>query len=929
MGQIRIDVDGFSLKSTYKCYKQVYVYRLRGETEPAFTREWPTWSSPTTAKSTIRFDYAIPAGATVTGAKLYATLGSPLNGADMSTINGERVGTADSVVVDVALTDGASCVEVPVAFRCKRVEHFLDGTHDYPVFEKTTAGDEGKYEYSCYWHAYNHVSSLAYSDVYLLIDYEGEDEPGDDTGEDEPGDDSPGETGGFTATNLQVVEADSFRLVSRYTCTTTLVENYINSGYTTDDGNIAWMQISENCSTTTTTPTRVSQTVAFSYTVPENSVIKSARIVATVGSPKYAADILTINGEHVDNGTDVSVDVVLPDGSNTIEVPFVFRTVAASHDHRSDGKLVDSSWTHSPDYAAARRTRVYGYDHSSSVSFDNVQLVIEYEEQGAQGWELDEWEIEAGDTVTLSLTEGADEHDRIVQVTFGDVVSEYTIPAGETSVDIPVPIEWLDEIPTTVSGVALVTVTTHNVDTGEVVAQSRDNLTIRCPDDAEPGWMFYYTQPLYTVDGVTYPSPLQNVYVQGKCGVRAVWTDVEAKYGATIVSQHVNVGRYTDEAYNAPGSSIESGLLTEAGRIPVTLTIVDSRGLTRTGTQYINVIAYEPPIVSDLKVWRVNARGEEDATGSYAMCSFTPIGSGVAELRNRLTATLKVDGLTETFDPEHGTLHTCWLLPSNPHALEDAATYAVELTLSDLWESVTIKVGTILPATGTTVVIRPTRRRKRGLIIGDYDTVTEADWTMTALSFPEPDDQQNLVAVPGRAKGPLDMSTALTGGIPTYGSRSLTARFELSAGTRAERNDHISRMINELDGLRWQIVLPDDPDRYVEGRVRVKTEYSDLAHAAVSVTAVCEPWRYNKLETEIAYEVSDEEREGVLPNLGRRVLTPRIRVEGIVTLTCDGNTWTLGSGEYILPELLLRPGNNPVAYRGGGLITFTYREAVL
>lgn len=222
--------------------------------------------------------------------------------------------------------------------------------------------------------------------------------------------------------------------------------------------------------------------------------------------------------------------------------------------------------------------------------------------------------------------------------------------------------------------------------------------------------------------------------------------------------------------------------------------------------------------------------------------------------------------------------------------------------------------------------------QRRRLIIGGYNTAEHGPWTLTGLSFPEPDRQENLVTVPGRQDGPLDMSTVLTGGEPIYGNRTLTATLECSEGTRMDREALIGYMVNQLDGRQLDIILPDDPTRYISGRVSVKKEYNDLAHAAVTVTAKCSPWRYNLQETVLTWTASAVPLLTVLPNAGRRIALPQVNISGAnasVTLRTDQHTWTLGPGAYTLPELRLPPGNLALYVSGMGTVEIKYREAVL
>lgn len=229
------------------------------------------------------------------------------------------------------------------------------------------------------------------------------------------------------------------------------------------------------------------------------------------------------------------------------------------------------------------------------------------------------------------------------------------------------------------------------------------------------------------------------------------------------------------------------------------------------------------------------------------------------------------------------------------------------------------------------IVPPPTKRKKRGFIFGDYDTAVYG-WTLTGWEFPEPEAQTSYVNIPGRIKGPLDLSTALTDGDPRYGSRELTAIFENSEGTRLERDEIISVMTNLLHGMEEEIVFPDDPSRYAVGRLSVRLNYSDMAHAEVSIQAVCEPWRYNQQETQVSLMVAEDENVAVLSNAGRCILVPEVHVVGTgsrVKLSSGSNSWTLTEGVYRLPDLALRKGNTFIKYSGIGTLVFKYREAIL
>lgn len=217
---------------------------------------------------------------------------------------------------------------------------------------------------------------------------------------------------------------------------------------------------------------------------------------------------------------------------------------------------------------------------------------------------------------------------------------------------------------------------------------------------------------------------------------------------------------------------------------------------------------------------------------------------------------------------------------------------------------------------------------KRGFTFGTYDTAAKL-WTLTGWTFPEPEYQQHFVEVPGGM--PLDLSTALTDGEPTYGTRILTVTLESSEGSRLEREDRISEMVNALDGRRMEIVLPDRPGLYASGRVQVKKQYNNLAHAAVTVTAICDPWLYYRAEKIYTLTAATDKKVEVLTNRGRRRAVPQL-VGGAgasILLEFGFTSYALGAGTVVLPDLTLPQGETLLTYSGSGTVQIIFREAML
>lgn len=219
---------------------------------------------------------------------------------------------------------------------------------------------------------------------------------------------------------------------------------------------------------------------------------------------------------------------------------------------------------------------------------------------------------------------------------------------------------------------------------------------------------------------------------------------------------------------------------------------------------------------------------------------------------------------------------------------------------------------------------------KRTIIFGSYNTAAYG-WTLTGWQLSPAEQKTNFVERAG-GDGSWDLSTVLSDGLPRYYDRTLTVTLEHSGGDRLSREAIIRHMVNLLDGIRENIELPDDPYHYITGRLHVAREYNDPAHAAVTVTAVCAPWKYSTTELVVNLTATTAEQTARLVNGGRQAVVPTLTVTGSgasVRLVYGSVSRTLSAGTYKLPDLLLTPGTHTLTYAGTGSVKITYREAVL
>lgn len=218
--------------------------------------------------------------------------------------------------------------------------------------------------------------------------------------------------------------------------------------------------------------------------------------------------------------------------------------------------------------------------------------------------------------------------------------------------------------------------------------------------------------------------------------------------------------------------------------------------------------------------------------------------------------------------------------------------------------------------------------KKRTAILGSYDTAAHG-WTLAACKLGDSEQKLNYAEKSG-GDGAWDLSTAMTDGIPRYNNRPLTLTLECSEGTREDRGKLISEIVNQLDGLEHQIILPDHPEHYVVGRLHVAVDRHTLAHAILNITGTVEPWLYRIRETVVELEATGYVEEHHIFNYGRRAVVPVLTAGGNIKVQYKGADVNLVKGNsYQWPALLLTPGMHTIEINGSGRLTITFREAVL
>ena len=183
-----------------------------------------------------------------------------------------------------------------------------------------------------------------------------------------------------------------------------------------------------------------------------------------------------------------------------------------------------------------------------------------------------------------------------------------------TSHTYTIPTSAGNDFPNTQTGRLEVEVTT-TVD-GESRGSVTHEVTLTLPEDAAPTASCSIARTW--AEGVSSAAQL-GAFVQSRSGATFDLTGT-AKYGATVVSWQLGID---NRVYTASGASasIAHAPIAGSGEVPYTYTVTDSRGLTRSYTGALMVLAWTAPQITAFSIQRVNSSGAQAVDGTCALAS--------------------------------------------------------------------------------------------------------------------------------------------------------------------------------------------------------------------------------------------------------------------------------------------------------------------
>lgn len=186
-------------------------------------------------------------------------------------------------------------------------------------------------------------------------------------------------------------------------------------------------------------------------------------------------------------------------------------------------------------------------------------------------------------TVTATATKKSSSFTDTITVTLGSYSKTVTSGAAFT-----IPTTWINAI-TGTSKTATVKVTTKSGST--TIGTKSVSLTVTVPSSVVPSISSVTASEAITAVQTAFGS---GIYVSSLSRLN-VSVSAAGIYGSTIKSIKTTFDGVTYE-----GASFQTAALSKAGTLPMVVTVMDSRGRTKTTTKNITVYGYSSPVITDV-----------------------------------------------------------------------------------------------------------------------------------------------------------------------------------------------------------------------------------------------------------------------------------------------------------------------------------------
>lgn len=225
---------------------------------------------------------------------------------------------------------------------------------------------------------------------------------------------------------------------------------------------------------------------------------------------------------------------------------------------------------------------------------------------------IDKPSLDCGGVIKISGTSASSNFSHKVYVTWNGTKKQIgTIASGTTtpSFSYTIPTDWEKNLPNSTSAIATFTLETFSGSTS--VGSKTVNATIKVRSGVVPS--------IGTVSISDTNSICAGIgqYVQSQSKLKfSIATS--GNQGSTITSVST---KFNGQIYS--GSTFTTQAIQNSGTLSYTITVTDSRGRTATKSGSINVVAYNPPSLTNVSAKRANSSyAVDESSGTYALLHF-------------------------------------------------------------------------------------------------------------------------------------------------------------------------------------------------------------------------------------------------------------------------------------------------------------------
>jgi phage-related protein len=218
-----------------------------------------------------------------------------------------------------------------------------------------------------------------------------------------------------------------------------------------------------------------------------------------------------------------------------------------------------------------------------------------------------------------------------------------------------------------------------------------------------------------------------------------------------------------------------------------------------------------------------------------------------------------------------------------------------------------------------------------GIYFGNIHSFYDLNLVLSAVSISPAKPKTSYIDIPG-SDGSID-TTEVHGSVK-YNDRdckftlTMNPDGDLSESAWEEKKTQIA---NALNGKYFErITLDKNPEYYYSGRCSIEEYLSNKKLRQFVVTAKVRPYKMRSVETVATFSTLPDTEKEIRLNNEKKAVCPMIKCTAIRTIiTFNGQTFNLSRGERQVLDIQLTEGENKLTVKGGGEVTFRYREGAL